>query len=185
VDLLKYLAAARPYLRDTGGSLRNCPDSSVIRSLEQRLTTRVDHNLTASNRLTGRYTQVPIRGDRGRGDFQVGRDEINTGGTDYSSSRQVLVTDTHTFSSNILNDLRFNYTYGRFTRNFPPGFDAFSGRNFSTEIGLPSLTPGGLPEVVTGGGSIRWRQSQPSEKAEHPYHIENRNSWGRPHQTGE
>ena len=27
-----------------------------------------------------------------------------------------------------------------------------TGRNFSTELGLPSLTPGGLPEFITGGG---------------------------------
>jgi hypothetical protein len=116
--------------------------------------------VTTGNRLSGRYTQVPIRGDRGRSGFEVGRDEVNTGGTDYSQSRQVLFTDTHIVSASVVNEARFNYTYGRFTRNFPPGFDAYTGRNLSTEIGLPSLTPGGLPEFITGGGSIGWSQSQ-------------------------
>src|SRR5262249_15547817 len=140
-DLLKYLPTPGDYFLDTDGSLRNYADTTFIRNLERRLTTPLDHNLTTANRLTGSYTQVPMRGDRGRGNFQVGRDEINTGGTDYSWSRQVLVTDSHILSSSLFNELRLNYTYGRFTRNFPPGFDAMSGRNFSTEIGLPSLTP--------------------------------------------
>src|SRR5256885_14805182 len=116
------------------------------------LTRNINLPSNCLDRLSARYTQVPIRGDRGRADFKVGRDEITTGGTDYSWSRQMLVTDTHSFSSSVVNDLRLNYTYGRFTRNFPPGFDALTGRNFSTEIGLPSLTAGGLPEFVTGGG---------------------------------
>ena len=123
---------------------------------------------TASPAATRR---CPIRGDRGRSGFQVGRDEVNTGGTDYSWSRQLLFTDTHIFSPSVVNELRLNYTYGRFTRNFPPGFDAYTGRNLSTELGLPSLTPGGLPEFITGGGNIGWSQSQQNENAEHTFNA--------------
>jgi len=182
-DLLKYLPAGGDYFLDTNGSLRNFADNNFIRNLEKRLTVRLDHHLTASNRLSGRYTQVPIRGDRGRTGFEVGRDEVNTGGTDYSWSRQILLTDTHIFSPSLFNELRLNYTYGRFTRNFPPGFDAFSGRNLSTELGLPSLTPGGLPEFTTGGGNIGWSQSQQNENAEHSYNLASTLSWVRGRQT--
>src|SRR4029450_14024770 len=97
-------------------------------------------HLTSKNRLSGRYTQVPIRGDRGRGNFEIGRDEVNTGGTDYSWSRQALITDNHIFSSSMFNELRLNYTYGRFPRNFPPGLDPISGRTLSTELRPPSPT---------------------------------------------
>src|SRR5262249_18705934 len=159
-DLLKYLPLPGDYFLDTDGSLRNYTDSNFIRNLEQRLTLRLDHSLTTKNRLSGPYTQVPIRGERSRGNFQVGRDEVNTGGTDYSWSRQALITDTHIVSPAMVNELRLNYTYGRFTRNFPPGFDAMTGRNLSTELGLPSLTPGGLPEFITGGGSLGWSPPQ-------------------------
>jgi hypothetical protein len=182
-SLLKYLPLPGEYFLDTDGALRNYTDSNFVRNFEQRLTTRLDHNITKSNRLTGRYTQVPIRGDRGRGNFQIGRDEVNTGGTDYSWSRQVLLTDTHILSSSRFNELRLNYTYGRFTRNFPPGFDAMTGRNLSRELGLPSLTPGGLPEFITGGGSIGWSQSQQNENAEHTYGIADTLSWVRGRQT--
>ena len=91
---MQYLPAPGDYFLDTDGALRNYADENFIRNLEQRFTARVDHNLTRGNRLTGRYTQVPIRGDRGRSGFEVGRDEVNTGGTDYSWSRQLLFTDT-------------------------------------------------------------------------------------------
>jgi hypothetical protein len=181
-DLLKYLPLPGEYFLD-GGQLRNYADANFIRNLEKRLTTKLDHNLTVNNRLSGRYTQVPIRGDRGRSGFKVGRDEVNTGGTDYSWSRQMLLTDTHVFSASMLNELRLNYTYGRFTRNFPPGFDAMSGRNLSTELGLPSLTPGGLPDFSTGGGTIGWSQSQQNENAEHTYGIADTLSWVRGRQT--
>src|SRR6185436_3544870 len=117
VGLLPYLPPGGEYFLDNG-LLRNYSSTTFIRNLEQRLTLKLDHHLATRNRLSLRYTQVPIRGDRGRDDFQVGRDEINTSGTDYSWSKQVLVTDTHTFGSSVVNDLRLNYTYGRFTRNF-------------------------------------------------------------------
>src|SRR5215510_13160149 len=169
-SLLKYLPKAGDYFL-SNGNLANYASTNFIKNLEQRLTVRLDHRITDFNRLTGRYTQVPIRGDRGRGDFQVGRDEINTGGTDYSWSKQVLLTDTHIFSPRVVNELRVNYTYGRFTRNLPPMFDALTGRNFSTELGLPSITPGGLPEFQTGPASIGFSQSQQNENTEHSYEI--------------
>ena len=174
--LLKFMPTAGEYFL-SDGNLRNYVSESFIKNLEKRLTVRLDHQFNSANRLSGRYTQVPIRGDRGRGDFQVGRDEINSGGTDYSWSKQVLLTDTHIFSPKVVNELRLNYTFGRFTKNFPPMFDALTGRNFSTEIGLPSLTPGGLPEITTGPVAIGWSLSQQNENAEHSYGIANNLSW--------
>jgi len=177
-QLLEYMPKAGDYFL-SDGNLRNYASSNFIRNLERRLTVRLDHQISARNRLTGRYTQVPIRGDRGRGDFQVGRDEVNTGGTDYSWSRQILLTNTHTFSPRLFNELRLNYTFGRFTRNFPPMFDASTGRNLARELGLPSLTTGGLPEFATGPFSIGFSQSQQNENAEHSYGITNNVSFVR------
>lgn len=182
-DLLKYIPPPGDYFLDSNGALRNYSNQSFIRNLEKRLTARIDHQLTPNNRLSGRYTQVPIRGDRGVGNFQVGRDEVNSQGTDYSWSRQILLTDTHIFSPKVFNELRLNYTYGRFTRNFPPGFDAGSGRNLSTELGLPSLTTGGLPNFQNGAYDIGFSQSQQNENAEHSYNIASTLSWVRGRQT--
>jgi hypothetical protein len=177
--LLQYLPLPGEYFLDSNGQLRNYTANNFVENLEQRLSLRLDHHFGARNHLSARYTQVPIRGDRGRDDFEVGRDEINTQGTEYSWSKQLLLSDTHMFSSTVVNELRLNYTYGRFTRNMPPGFDANSGRNLSTELGLPSLTSGGLPEFITGGGSIGWTQSQQNENAEHTYNVADTVSWVR------
>src|SRR5262249_13494317 len=180
--LLKFLPRAGDYFL-ADGNLQNYVGSSFIKNRENRLTVRLDHQINANNRLSGRYTQVPIRGIRGRGDFQVGRDEINTGGADYSWSRQMLVSNTWTISPSMVSDLRVNYTYGRFSRTFPPMFDIMTGRNFSREFGLPSLTSGGLPEFNTGLGFIGWAQSQQNENAEHTYNVADNFSWVRGNMT--
>ncbi len=177
-NLLQYIPKAGEYFL-SDGNLRNYASQNFIKNFEKRLTTRLDHQFSANNRINGRYTQVPIRGDRGRGDFQIGRDEINSGGTDYSWSRQILLTDTHTFSPRMVNELRLNYTFGRFTKNFPPAFDALTGRNFSTELGLPSVTPGGLPDfaIAPNVPGIGFSLSQQNENAEHTYGIADNFSW--------
>jgi hypothetical protein len=86
---------------------------------------------------------------------------------------QILFSDTHVFSPRVFNELRLNYTYGRFTRNLPPAFDAINGRNLSTELGLPSLTQGGLPNfsVAVANVFLGYSQSQQNENAEHSYEI--------------
>ncbi|HEU4391402.1 MAG TPA: TonB-dependent receptor [Blastocatellia bacterium] len=176
-ELLKYLATPGDYFINGAGQLRNYASTAFIVNRENRLTTRIDHQFNNNNRLSGRYTQVPIRGNRGTGDFQIGRDEVNTGGTDYSWSRQVLLSDTWTVSPTMINELRANYTYGRFSRTLPPMFDMMTGRNLSTELGLPSVTPGGLPQFDTNMGFIGWAQSQQNENAEHTYNIADNFTW--------
>ncbi len=182
LELQKYMTTPGDYFL-SDGNLRNYVQPSFIRNLEKRFTVKIDHQISSKNRLSGRYTQVPVRGDRGRGDFQIGRDEVNSGGTDYSWSKQILLTDTHTFSPRVINELRVNYTYGRFTRNLPPMFDAVSGRNFSTELGLPSITIGGLPDFATGGAGVGFSQSQQNENTEHVYGISDTLSWVRGNMT--
>ncbi|HEV2883347.1 MAG TPA: carboxypeptidase regulatory-like domain-containing protein [Pyrinomonadaceae bacterium] len=159
------------------GQLRNYASSTFIKDLERRFTLRLDHHVTSNNQMSFRYTQVPIRGDRGRANFEVGKDEINSGGTDYSWSKQLLLTDTHTFGSAVVNELRLNYTFGRFSKTLPPGFDPQGGRNLSTELGLPSITVGGLPEFQTAPYSLGTSLSTQNENSEHNYEIADNVSW--------
>jgi hypothetical protein len=49
------------------------------------------------------------------------------------------------FSPVTLNDIRLNYTRGTFSDDFSPQFSINSGQNLSTQLGLPSLTHGGMP----------------------------------------
>jgi outer membrane receptor protein involved in Fe transport len=178
-QVLQHLALPGEYFIGADGNLKNYAGSTFIRDFEQRLTLRLDHQLTQGNRLSARYTQVPIRGDRGSGDFQAGRDEVNSRGTDYSWSKQFLLQDTHAFSSSVINDFGFNYTYGRFTRNFPPQYDAFTGASWTRELGLPSITPGGVSEFITGMGTVGWSQSDQNENTERTFNFTDNVTWVR------
>ncbi len=173
---------AGEYFISSSNTLANYSTTTFIKNKEIRLTTKIDHQLTKSNRLSGRYTQVPIRGDKGCCDFQIGVNEINTGGTDFSTSKQLLITDTHTWSR-MVNELLLNYTRGRFSRNMPPMYDIYTGRNWSTELGLPSITTGGLPSFLMGPYSMGFSQSQQNENIEQTYNIANNFSWIRGNMT--
>ncbi|MBV9082396.1 MAG: hypothetical protein JOZ62_06975, partial [Acidobacteriaceae bacterium] len=65
----------------------------------------------------------------------------------YSVSSQYTISDTHTFSPTVVNELRLAYTRANFSGQLSPQFDVKSGENLSTEYGLPSLTKGGLPLI--------------------------------------
>jgi carboxypeptidase family protein len=171
-SLLQYIPTGGDYYM-ANGQLANYVTRSFIKDFEKRVTVRIDHQATEKNRVSLRYTSVPIRGDRGSGNFELGKNEITSQGTDYSWSKQILFSDTHVFSPRVFNELRLNYTYGRFTRNLPPEFDANNGRNLSTELGLPSLTKGGLPNfsVAVANVFLGYSQSQQNENAEHSYEI--------------
>lgn len=136
---LAYMPHAGPYFLNSDGQLVNYVVNRFVQQNEVRYTTRVDHNLTSSNRLTGRFTRVPAVGKKGFGS------DVNGNSADYSDSLQLMLSDTHTFSARWLNDLRVNYTRGTFSNDYTPEFAVMSGRNLNTELGLPSLTTGGMP----------------------------------------
>jgi len=176
LKIQEMIPKAGEYFISSTNALANYSTTTFIKNKEIRLTAKIDHQLTQANRLSGRYTQVPIRGDKGCCDFQIGVNEINTSGTDYSSSKQVLITDTHTWPK-MINELRLNYTLGRFSRNMPPMYDIYTGRNWSTELGLPSITKGGLPSFAMGAYYMGFSQSQQNENLEQTYNIANNFSW--------
>ena len=102
---------------------------------------RLDHNFTKNFKANFRYSKTPAVGIRGAGG------DINGNTGVYSDAKQYLVTFNNIISSSIINELRLNYTRGTFSEDFSPEFAIKSGRNYSTELGLTSLTTGGLPLV--------------------------------------
>ena len=176
LKIQEQIPPAGEYFINSNGALANYSTTTFIKNKEIRLTTKIDHQLMRSNHISGRYTQVPVRGDKGCCDFQVGVNEINSAGTDYSWSRQLLITDTHTWRT-MINELRLNYTRGRFTRNMPPMYDIYTGKNWSTELGLPSITQGGLPSFLMGPYSMGFSQSQQNENVEQTYNIADNFTW--------
>lgn len=137
--LLEFMPSAGDYFLTSAGQLRNYSSTRFVRINEKRYTARLDHAITENNKINVRLTSTPILGVRGVGPKET---SVNALGSDFSASKQLLIGDTHVFSPTVVNDLRLNYTRGDYSRTNPPEFQT---RNLSTELGLPSLTTGGLP----------------------------------------
>jgi hypothetical protein len=146
-EILKYMPQGGDYYL-FNGQVRNYVGDRHVITNEKRYSVRIDHSLTNNNRLNLRYTTVPIFGERGRGAQEV---VVNSRVSDYSASKQLLLSDTHTFSPTLINTLNLNYTRGFYDRTAPK---IWQTRNFSTELGLPSGTDWGLPRFDTGPFTI-------------------------------
>ncbi len=147
---LPYVAQAGPYYLNSNGLISNIYSPRLLSQDEKRYTVRIDHNLTQNNHIYGRYSTTPIVKIQG-----TPVSPTNNGAL-YSWGTQVLLADTHTFSPTVINELRLNYTAGRFSNTVDPQWDPKTGTNLNTALGLPSITAGGLPSfsALFPGSSI-------------------------------
>ena len=60
LKIQEYFTKAGEYFVSSSNTLANYSTTNFIKNKEQRLTTKIDHQLTQNNRLSGRYTQVPV-----------------------------------------------------------------------------------------------------------------------------
>lgn len=146
VRLLEFMNPAGDYFLDNG-AVRNMFTLRQATQNEHRFTVRIDHNITEKMKATFRWTKTPAVGIRA----SSGSD-VNGNQGIYSDAVQYLGTVNYVFSPNITNEVRFNYTQGTFSEDFSPEFSIMSGRSLSTELGIRSLTTGGMP-LITGWGN--------------------------------
>ncbi|MDR3699126.1 MAG: carboxypeptidase-like regulatory domain-containing protein [Candidatus Sulfopaludibacter sp.] len=152
---LTYIAPAGPYYLNGNGLISNIYAPRLLTQDEKRYTVRVDQTISDKNHLYGRFTATPIVKIQG-----TPVSPTNNGAV-YSWGSQAMVADTHTFSPTVFNDVRLNYTRGRFSNTVDPQWDPKTGANLNTAFGLPSITKGGLPSFnalfpgssLGGGGS--------------------------------
>jgi hypothetical protein len=137
--LLQFLPAGGPYFIDDAGLVRNALVQRFVQQDETRYTLRLDHNITDNFKTNFRYTVTPAVGVRGFGS------DVNGNSAAYSDAKQMLLAFNNILSPSVVNDLRLNYTRGVFSEDFSPEFSINGGRNLAAELGLPSLTSGGLP----------------------------------------
>lgn len=138
--ILQYMPPpSSDYFIDSAGLVRNYIVHRFVQQDETRYTLRLDHSISNANKINFRYSKTPAVGVRGFGS------DVNGNSAAYSDAKQFLISDNHLFSPTLVNDLRLNYTRGVFSEDFSPEFSIQGGRNLATELGLPSLTSGGLP----------------------------------------
>ena len=135
----QYFAPAGQYFLDSNGNISNLMAPRLLSQDEKRYTVRIDETISDRNHLFGRYTMTPIVKLQGTPVSPTNY------GANYSWGRQAMVADTHTFSPTLINDLRLDYTRGRFSATVAPQWDPSTGQNLNTAFGLPSITNGGLP----------------------------------------
>ncbi len=151
----QYIAQAGPYFLNSNGLISNISAPRLLSQDEKRYTFRIDENISERNHLYGRYTTTPIVKVQG-----TPVSPTNNGAL-YSWGKQAMLSDTHTFTPTLINDIRLNYTRGRFSNTVDPLYDPATGQNLNTLLGLPSITKGGLPSfnslfpgsALGGGGS--------------------------------
>src|SRR2546426_839037 len=138
VKILKFMPPAGGYFLD-GNVVRNYFSQRSVNQNETRYTLRLDHNLTKDTKANFRYTVTPAIGIRSAGN------DINGNTGVYSNARQMLLAFNSIISPSLVNDLRLNYTRGNFSEDYSPEFSIKTGRSAAGELGLPHLTPGGIP----------------------------------------
>ncbi len=146
VRLFQFMDAPGGYFVENG-IVRNLSTVRSATQNEQRYTVRLDHNITSKTKATFRWTKTPAVGVRASNGS-----DINGNQGIYSDASQYLFTVNHIFSPTITNEARFNYTKGNFSEDYSPEYSIMGGRNLSTELGIRSLTAGGMP-LMTGFGT--------------------------------
>jgi len=144
---LQYMPEPGAWHLDPNGRVKNYVVNRFVKQNEVRWTLRLDQNFSDKNKANFRYTYVPAVGTRGFGS------DVNGNSAAYSWARQFVIADTHIITNRVMNDLRLNYTRGTFSEDYSPEFNIKTGRNISTELGLPSLTKGGMPLFQFGSDS--------------------------------
>jgi hypothetical protein len=155
VKSLSMIAPAGPYFLNSNGSISNIFAPRLLSQDETRYTVRIDQIISTKNRMYGRFSTTPVVKVQGTPVSPTNN------GTIYSQGSQAMIADTHTFAPTVLNDIRLNYTHGRFSNSVDPQWDPYTGANLNTQLGLPSITKGGIPTFsglfpgssLGGGGS--------------------------------
>ena len=144
VKLMQYVPKANtPYFLDSNGIIQDYVSYQYLSNQSTRYNTKIDQNFGSANHLSFRWTVAPVVGVSA---LDPAYPTNGNSGT-YSKSSQYTLSDTHIISPTIVNELRLAYTRADFSGQLSPEFDVKSGRNLSTENGLPSLTKGGLPLI--------------------------------------
>jgi hypothetical protein len=114
---------------------------------------KIDHKISDNNSLSGRFSNQPLK--TVRANFFPGN--IATAGfgagEERGNSRQISITDTHTFSPTVLNEFRFGLTEIQISIfNCGVGGACGVSPTFAQDLGIPNSNDGSLE--ASGGALI-------------------------------
>jgi hypothetical protein len=114
---------------------------------------KIDHRVSSNNSLSGRFTRQNFSALRGSyfPDVPAGFGA----GNEIGNSRQLVITDTHTFTPTILNEFRFGFTKINIgILNCAVGGACGISETFSDDVGIPNVNNGTFEQsgsILTGG----------------------------------
>src|SRR2546425_7626913 len=113
---------------------------------------KIDHKLSGKNSLTGRYSKQDLKTNRAN--LLPGLPTAGFGaGDEIGNTRQVTVSDTHTFTPTVLNEFRFGLTQIEISIfNCGVGGACGVSPTFAKDIGIPNSNDGSLE--ASGGALI-------------------------------
>ena len=113
---------------------------------DNRWSVKIDHQLNSNNRITGRFTNVPIEATG----FTIVKAPLPFANLEnYNDTKQAFLSVTSTLSPRIVNEARASYSFGDYSFRLPSDLGA---KNYTTdEFGLPSATGWGYPAFSIGG----------------------------------
>ena len=156
-----YMTPAGNYYLNSAGGISNLFNPRLLSQDDKRYTLRIDQIITAKNQLNFRFTDTPLV------KLQYTPASITSQTGEYSLAKQYMLADTHVFSPTVSNDLRVGVTQGNFSSTKAPQWEPFTGANLNTELGLPNITPGGVPALGVGG----FGSSNSTEGVTHEYRF--------------
>ena len=124
--LVRYLPAAGP----GGGQVFY---SQPVKQDFHDVVTRVDHNISTNDRLSGRYTWDRFT----NGAFFDNANILSTAGGSEITSQNFLISENHVFRPNLLNDLRLNVS--RVNSQSGPAAGSPNLRDLGVNIYQPNL----------------------------------------------
>jgi len=123
---------------------RNFIGVQGVSATDDRWNVKIDHNVSARNHLSGRYTNIPNMSNR----YNLVRDYYlaQAPPSDQAITRQAYLSDTHTVTPRIVNEFRASVTHSNYTRRNPGDL---SQVNYTKDtFGLPNFTGWGYPKMV-------------------------------------
>jgi Carboxypeptidase regulatory-like domain len=144
---VKYIPSSSAYYIGSNGSLYNLSNPRLLSIDETRYTVKIDQIFNANHHLSGRYSVTPIVKTQYQPTDPTGN------GAQYSYAKQAMLDHTWIVTPAVVNDLRLNYTRGKFSITFAQPYDPLTGtQNLNTLVGLPNILKGGLPSLPYIGG---------------------------------
>ncbi|MCC6293272.1 MAG: TonB-dependent receptor [Bryobacterales bacterium] len=159
--LINYNAASGP--------TNNLVSPTNYRSWRTRYDAKIDHQFAPSHRMFGRYSHVRHRSWRDRLSPEIAWTEYDWRAVKIPiDQRNVVISDTYTFSPSLINEMRLGYNRRKGTTS-----PLTIGEGWASKLGIPGVSNENFPywqscnnQSTCTGGSMFYRQADLSRTSE-------------------